>query len=203
MLNIRGSVAASLAALVLLSGCESGTEPDADEPTTSADSPGREDATARGLAAAMMAHVEQSDITSVSGSGQGGRLLVSIGLHGPDASSVFVLVSEESPGRSTCGGDDGFVQVDCTVGPRFSEVVEKKRVGPRTPVYLGRAESAARGDVLVEIFGRPSRAALALVRALVADPLVGLETSATFNDRGEEIEDFADLEITSDHNVID
>lgn len=201
MLNIRGSVAASLAALVLLSGCDSGTEPDADEPTTPAASPGLEDATARGLAAAVMAHVERSDVTSVSGSGQGGRLLVSIGLHGPDASSVFVLVSKDAPGRSTCGADDGFVQVDCTPGPPFSEVVEKKHLRPRTPVYLGRAAAAARGDVLVEIFGRPSKTALALVRALVADPLVGMETSATFND--EAIEDFTDLEISRDYAVID
>jgi len=194
VLSVRTWVAVGLAALPLLAGCGSEPSNDADHPA--APSTGLEQATSRGLAASVMAHIESGEVTSVSGGGEGDTLHVDLGTTGREVTSVFVSVIEPYAGSPACGTDIGFEQVDCTAGPPFSEVVEKKRLGPRTPVYIGRAQSEGRGHVIVEVFGEPSDEGLALVRALVADPLIGLETTGALNSHGDEIDDFGDLELT-------
>lgn len=142
-----------------------------------------------------MAHLDPAEIEGVSGSDDGTWLLASVALSDPNLSSVIVIVSDPLPGSRACGGDDGYVRIDCTPGPPFAEVVQQRQSRGRGPVYIARAQSDDRAHVLIEIFGRPSKSGLALARALVADPHVGEITTATLNQVGEEIEDFGESEI--------
>lgn len=187
MPKLRTAVPCALTALLLLAACNSG-----DDSKRSDDSSG-EPATARGLAAAVLAHLDDADQARVTGSDKDDRLVAIVSPTGDDVTSVFVSVTDEGDGGRTCEPDDGFEIVDCDEGPPFGAVMQKAHLEKRTPVYLGRAEDESRGAVLIEVFGKPSEEGLQLVKDLVADPLVGLETSGALNAKGEKLDNFDDF----------
>lgn len=175
---------------VALQGCGAAQNRAADRVDGSADEV--EAATARGLAASVLDHLDPDEVVDVEGAQHGRHLSAFIATSDPAIQSIYVSVAEPAQGQDRCGGDWGFEQVSCTPGANFSEVVARKGAGPM-PVYLGRAQTAARGHVLVMIHGEPSDAVLTLIDELVRDPLIGFRTSKALNLEGESIADFGEL----------
>ena len=151
-----------------------------------------------------MAGLEYRSVTRVSGlRSHGGILQVFVETDDPAARSIYVFVSsaEDQGSPTRCGEDVGFVEVSCTTSP-LREVVRRKRVGGRTPVYMGRIEDDVRGSILVELFGEDAgRRSISLVEQLIDDDLIGLATSPDVNARGEQLDGFRRLRLTIESDV--
>jgi hypothetical protein len=144
--------------------------------------------TAPGLAAAVLDHVDRATVTGVDATGADGFLLASVNLSGPEVASIVVTVVADRRAASTgCGGDDGYVSVECTTTPHLRELVAREP-GCGGPALLGRHDDDARGNVLVQAFGQDTPAARALVLDLLDDELIGLVGSAETELAGRELD---------------
>jgi hypothetical protein len=151
----------------------------------------------------VVAHLDPDQVVGVSGARLDRGIRVALTVSDRAVEWIFVEVTTPLPGRPACGGDAGYVTVSCSTGRDFSQVVERRHPSPRLPVYLGRAQSANRGHVLIEVFGEPSAGTRALVASLVDDSLVGLSTTEDLNSDGESIEDFGELDVTREVRRLD
>lgn len=109
--------------------------------------------------------------------------------------SIYVSASTPIRGSKFCGGDWGYERISCTLRPTFAEIVRRKLTREAMPIFMGRAETAERGHVLVQIFGKDDAESLQLIEDLVADELIGLHTTDELNVKGESLDDFEELHL--------
>jgi hypothetical protein len=164
----------------------------------------REPTTARGLAVAVLAHVDSAKVTHVSGlRPEEGVVEVFIDTNLPYARSIFVVVAtpERAYSASRCGENHGYTEGRCSTDP-FREVVRKKKDGGRSARYLGNTDGAERGSVHVQLFGADGGpASVSLVEDLLDDDLIGLTTSPDLNAQGEQLDGFRRLRLTIESEV--
>ena len=108
--------------------------------------------------------------------------------------SLFIQPAESVLAVRECGRDSEYEPVSCRLKPNLLEVVERSGRDARMPSYMGRYFSSERGSVLVQVWGPKSAEQVQLIRELLKDPLLGVQTSAALNDEGEELDDFEALQ---------
>lgn len=214
-LSVLGSAATVLCLAV--SGC--GSRESAASPvggSVSSDSaalrdPTPEKATARGLVAAILTHVDVSDVVRVGvAKADTSRTLPPDMEHGPGyvsvdlkgGTSIGLLVTDyvTAPAPFTCAADLGYDKVQCQDSPFFryiGKVDPGNEMTKGMPDYEGRTRDAERGEVLVQIRSTESQdSTVALIGDLLDDPNLGMRTTAALNARGAALEHVADMTIT-------
>jgi hypothetical protein len=185
----------ALTSLVCLSACgDSGNSARADSSSRTTD---LEAATPRGLAAGLLAHLSEPDVTYVGGSDEGGALSVMVGTDNPNLKTVHLYVQvEPDVGATPCGADFGYRSMSCDSDDvSTTEVLVRKNGNDEMPDLMGRFFDASRKSVLVQVWGSSGDDAASLVRDLLKDPLLGALTSKTLNEEGEQLSDFEHLQI--------
>ena len=110
----------TLLAALVASGCGSGAS------FTASPRLAREPATPRGLAAAVLEHLDEDQVIGVSGSGDGG-LSVMITTRRSSVRTVHVVVAPARSKHATrqCGVDSGYIEVECRDARGLYEVVQR------------------------------------------------------------------------------
>lgn len=194
-----GSAMAGVVALAL-AGCGDGapasipTLPatdasDASDASDATDATQTADTSPRGLAAAVLHHLDEATVTYVGGAGGRDALTASIGLSDPDVTTLYIAVNvDRRAAIDACGVDFGFQVVECDTGASLREVVVKRGPTCDGPILMGRYDDDDRGSVLVELFGDDTPANRDLVAELIDDPTVGRTTTTAINAEGAELD---------------
>lgn len=171
---------------LVLTGC-AGT-PASVTPGSPVEVGGREKATAGGLGAGLIAHLESREVTQVSGLEADGPT-VSVDVSDPSLRSVLVSIDPADSRFAVreCGVDAGYERVSCTSASHLAEIVRRTNDDPELPALIGRYHGNRRGSVLVQVWGADSPANRRLVGDVLADPLLGIETSAALNATGRHV----------------
>lgn len=150
-----------------------------------------EPATARGLAVGVLAHLDTDQVTRIGGTTTGESVSVTIETADPAVESValFIQPAEAQAGHQ-CGMESTYTTVTCETEPHLIEIGVRKSSKGRMPRLMGRCIEESRGSVLVQIWAPDTEQARQLVRDLLADPLLGRQTSRSLNDEGERLPDF-------------
>ena len=179
--------------LILLTCLGLGACGESNEQTTATASVTRalEPATARGLAVGVLAHLDSDQVTRVGGTTTDESVLVTIETADPAVESVglFIQHAELQAGHQ-CGMESTYTTVTCETEPHLMEIGVRKSSKGRMPRLMGRYIEESRGSVLVQIWGPDTEQARQLVKDLLADPLLGRQTSRSLNDDGERLPDF-------------
>lgn len=154
-----------------------------------------EPATSRGLTATLLQHLPPAEVTSIAGSDEDAPSAM-IETSDPSLEALHVLVE---PARSDfpvprCGLDSGYRRVSCETEPNFVELVALENDDSQMPTLMGRYYDNTRGSVLVQLWGSDSADTRRLMTEVLADPLLGAQTTAALNDEGEQLRDFEDLQ---------
>ena len=150
-----------------------------------------EPATARGLAVGVLAHLDSDQVTRVGGTTTDESVAVTIETADPVVESVGVFIQPaELQAGHQCGMESTYTTVTCETAPHLMEMGVRKSSKGRMPRLMGRYIGESRGSVLVQIWGPDTEQARQLVKDLLADPLLGRQTSRSLNDDGERLPDF-------------
>jgi hypothetical protein len=129
-----------------------------------------ETATARGLAAGLLEHLDNLEVTSVSGSGNDLSISVMVEMSGPAVSFIHLYVQPPDFALTKCDADDGYDPVMCETDPDLTEVMRRKGPNEQMPLYEGRYFSGERGSILVQTWGRESPDTVELILEVLKDP---------------------------------
>jgi hypothetical protein len=179
-----------------VSACGQQPAQDRSDATTGAGDPHELEATTpRGLAAAVSAHLQ--DTTFVGGREDAWGLWAFVETERQAIESVHVTIAPSSPGSvGGCGGDSGYATVMCHEGDQsLMEIMTSTRPGSQRPTLQGRVVDPDRGDVLVQVWGVDTETTRQLVAALLADHLIGVQTSVAINDAGRRLAEFEETSI--------
>jgi hypothetical protein len=205
-ISVAGAVGAiTLAASPALVSCGHATSPARSSGTDAATDTGQnlEPATPRGLTSALLSHLDRQATSHLSGLSHGGTVSSSVELD--DAYQTSLFVSATSPtaspeGSAECGNDSGYSVVTCRVDAA-GDLIEVAR-GPersaqgRIPLLIGHAYRKDGSNVLLEIHVRgASPFPRELAEAVLSDPLIGWETSASLNAQGRELASFEKMRL--------
>lgn len=145
--------------------------------------------TARGLAAAVLQHLDGEDphvgVTDTD------YPAAHIDVGDDDLDAIFVSLAPDGPG--TCDGVPGYRVIECAENPYTELSVNPRPNAPEAPVLEGRYADARRGSVLVQVWGEDTEENRDLVRGLVRDHLIGLSTTHGANEAGAELRDVVTL----------
>jgi stage V sporulation protein SpoVS len=182
--------------------------------TTSADDGSWEPATVRGLAAAVLRHVDGNAVESVGGGAIGDGMMAAVGLRGPGPGGITVIVGPAMSARVTSCAADGsgvYSRVTCEPAPSFVELgvldePARRRLGDGVDADqmsdLEGLYSGDRGSVIVQVSGdSPENRQLAL--DLLHDELLGERTSVAMNRAGRAIDDFDTLGVRTTMTTTD
>lgn len=173
--------AVAIATAVLLATLTTACQGDEDQPF----------ATPRGLAAAVLTHLGDREVVSVSGSGEEGAVFASVDLQDDDLDVLFVLATDDLvPAEPQCEAGRGTRVVECATEPSFRQVTVGAHGGRDGPVIVGEVQDDERRTVQVQLFGRDTPENRALVAGVLDDELVGVRTSTGLNQAGDDLEDF-------------
>lgn len=162
-------------------------------------------ATARGLTWAVLSHLDRHAISNLSGYSAGGTVSSSVGFDDDRGTSVSVAATSPAAARTEpaaeCGKDSGYSVVVCRVDAA-GDLIEISR-GPersergRIPRLIGRAYRQDGSQVLLEIHARgASSFPRELAEELLSDPLIGWQTSSSYNARGRELAGFEPMRVS-------
>lgn len=158
-----------------------------------------EEATPRGLTAAVLHHLDAAEAARIGGSSQYGIVWSFIQLN--DEANTNLFVSALRPGDdaahvATCSSDSGFTIVTCERSD--GELLEiargpKKSANGNLALLIGRIVRADGSLTRIEIHAQgvvefPGE----LAEQVLTDPAVGWMTTAAINDEGERLPDFHD-----------
>lgn len=154
-----------------------------------------EPATSRGLAATLLQHLPSVEVTSIAGSDKGPPSVM-VDTADPSLEVLHVAIGPADPDHAVreCGLDSGYRRVSCETEPNLVELVARKNDDSRMPSLMGRYYDDTRGSVLVQVWGSDSADTRRLVIEVLADPLLGAQTTAELNDEGEQLRNFEDLQ---------
>ena len=139
----------------------------------------------------MLAHLDSVQVTRVSGTTTDESVLVWIETADPALESLALFIqSAESQAGHQCGIELTYTTVTCETEPHLMEIGVRKSSKGRMPRLMGRYIEESRGSVLVQIWGPDTERTRQLVKELLADPLLGRQTSRSFNDEGERLPAF-------------
>ena len=165
--------------------------------TPGADAAVMESATPRGLAAVLLGHLGGFAVNLVGGDEVAAldQIHVSVITGSSAIGAVNVVVSPSSgTDERRCGSDSGYILVSCKTSPAFQEIVALGKSSAGLPVLIGKYSDGDRGDVIAELFGTDTPTSRAFLRALISDPLLGVQTSKSMNQQGEKIANFTTTE---------
>jgi hypothetical protein len=157
-----------------------------------------EPATPRGLAVRLLSHLTQQDVTSVAGTGTTESIDVMVSTADPTLEAVALYVVP--PGKTairTCGVDFGYTELLCQTKPNLISMAKNPDAKHMEPVLNGRYYNKSRGAVLVQVWGRDTPENRNLIKDLLNDSMLGINTAVPLNDAGEDLADFEELQITS------
>lgn len=155
-------------------------------------------ATARGLIAAVLRHLDAGEVLSVGVAEPDNRYTPPAGMEPApgsasvtlkDGTTIFVSVSDLFPGRSpfSCSFDTGYDAIACEENPyRFiGRLNTESEMTEGMPDYEVRTRGPRRGEVLVQIVtARPQVAVVGLAQRLLNDTNIGMRTTAGLNAQG-------------------
>lgn len=181
-----------LSSLVCLSACGDSTRDNSASRTTDLEA-----VTPRGLAAGLLSHLAQPEVTYIGGSDNGGAISVMVGTDDPNLNTVHLYIQVESVvGAMPCGTDSGYKSISCrSDDTSTTEVLVRTNSNAEMPDLMGRFYDASRKSVLVQVWGSSGDDAESLIRHLLKDPLVGAQTSKALNEDGEQLSNFEQLQI--------